>query len=403
MSTNLQAAFDLTEAQNLFKIDFKEYGDNVFNTATPTLSQIEKTNDFVAKRMEFPVPFGYQGGVGSGSLPEANVADYQNVVISSKKVYARALLDREAIAASMTSKGAFVQAMKESIEKTVEAFTWNMSRILFGDGTGLLGTCTAVSGTNPYTLTFGTSTSTFKEANFEERMFVNIETGNTDLFEITTVTPSSFQIVVQRQAGGTQVPVATDGVYLQGSENNDPEGLKGVCDATSSTKYSVNIGRRWQAYQVAAGGAGITPDLQNNAMLQVEKKVGKAPNLIVTSYNQYEKVLNQLEDQKRYTLTSMAPRSKELKGVISYEGVQFMSSAGPVKIFPDRFCEDDRMYFLNTDYIKIYRRPKSGWFTDDGTTYLRVLDEDQYEARYGMYGQIYIAPTYQAVITGLAT
>ena len=188
---------------------------------------------------------------------------------------------------------------------------------------------------------------------------------------------------------------------MQGSEDNDPEGLKGVLDATSGSKYGVTIQRRWQAsFQNAAGGAGITPDRLNQGMLEIQRKSGKVPNLIVCSFTQYRKILNFLEDQKEY---KVEPRSPELQGKVSFKGVEFMSSAGAVPIFPERFVEDDRIYLLNDNYITIHHRPGFGWFDDDGTVFLRKSDSDAYEARYGGYMQAYIVPTFHGVITGLAT
>jgi hypothetical protein len=138
----------------------------------------------------------------------------------------------------------------------------------------------------------------------------------------------------------------------------------------------------------------------NEVMLGTEKQCGKVPNLIVCSYVQYRKLLNQLEDQKQYNLD---PRSADLKGKVSFKGVEFMSSAGAVGVFPERFMEDDRMYFLNDNYITIHHRPDFGWFDDDGTVFLRVADSDEYEARYGGYLQSYIVPSFQGELTGLAT
>jgi hypothetical protein len=191
---------------------------------------------------------------------------------------------------------------------------------------------------------------------------------------------------------------------MQGSKDNDPAGLKEILDATSGSKYNVTVGRRWQAYQKAVT-TGITTDLMNNCMINAEKKVGVAPDIIVTSYEQYEKLLNLLEDQKRYQLTSMGPKAKGLEGVVSFDGIQFMSSRGAVKIFPDKFMEADRMYFLNSDHITYYRRPDSGFVNEDigGKGYLRVAEEDQFEARLATYGQIFIAPTFHAELTGLTT
>jgi hypothetical protein len=166
--------------------------------------------------------------------------------------------------------------------------------------------------------------------------------------------------------------------------------------------YNVTVGRRWQAYQYAAA-AGITTDIMNKAMIKVEKKVGVAPDVICTSFAQYEKLLNLLEDQKRYQMTTMAPKAKNMQATVSFEGIQFMSSRGAVKIFPDKFCEDDRMYFLNSEHIIYHRRPNSGWVKEDigGNGYLRVVDEDMFEARLATYGNLFIALPFHAVVTGL--
>jgi len=407
MTTNIAQSFDYTDAQveKLFKIKYKNYYENCFNVASPLWSQITKNNSFTGKKLEFPAPLGYKGGVGSGSLPESRNANYGDVLILSKKVYATDRVDRETIMAA-ENQDAFEDAMAECIKKTVEADLWNQNRILFGNGDGSLGAVKTSSGVTDngggdYDIICGDGASTFKEANFEENMMINFGTG-TDLFYIADITPSTRTIGVQRQAGGINVPADADTIYLQGSKDKDPHGMKLVLDATSGTMYNVNVGRRWQAYQYAAA-AGITTDLMNKAMINVEKKVGVPPNIIVTSFAQYEKLLNLLEDQKRYSMTTMGPKAKNMQGTISFEGIQFMSSRGAIKIFPDKFCEDDRMYFLNSDHIVYHRRPNSGWVKEDigGKGYLRVVDEDQFEARLATYGNIFIAPPFHAVITGL--
>ena len=189
---------------------------------------------------------------------------------------------------------------------------------------------------------------------------------------------------------------------MQGSKDNDPEGLKGICDATSGTKYNISVARRWKSHQKDAGASAISTDLLNDMMLNVKKKSGKSPNLIITSFKQYEKILNLLEDQKRFTVPTRAGLKSKSGADISFSGVEFMSVDGPVGIFPERFCEDDRVYFLNDNQIHIHHRPDFGWFDDDGTVFLRKSDSDAYEARYGGYLQIYINPCFHGVLTNLA-
>lgn len=396
------AQFSLTTASELFKITYGKLSENVYNSANVMLGRVKKQYDFVGKRKDVAVPVSFQGGVGSGTLPTANPANYEDAQILAKKLYAVCEVDRETIKASVNDEGSFVRATRHSVEKSVESYMRNASRILFNDGTGGLGTIdtggVTDNGGGNYDLVI--SSATWKEANFEEGDYINIETGNTDLFEVIEVTPSTRTVNVTRITG-SQVPVAADVLFMQGSENNDPEGLKGVLDATSGSKYGITIQRRWKAgFQGAASGAGITPDKMNEAMLEIQRSSGKVPNLIVASFTQYRKILAFLEDQKEY---QVEPRMPELKGKVSFKGVEFMSSAGAVPVFPERFVEDDRVYFLNDNFITTHHRPGFGWFDDDGTVFLRKSDSDAYEARYGGYCQNYIVPPFHGTWTGLST
>lgn len=395
------ATFNLTTASNLFKKNYLKYSENMYNSQNVTDARIKKTYDFTGESHIMAIPLGFNGSVGSGSLPTASVASYDQAEITAKKVYGVALIDRETIKASSNDEGSFVRGLKEVVKKTAESYARNTSRILFGTGDGSLGTSASVTGANPYVLTFAAG---YNEANFEEGDLINIETGNTDLFSVDTVAPQTdgtLDVTVTRVTG-SQTPDGVDECFMQGSEDNDPHGLKNVLDATSSTLYAVPVARRWQATQQDASSATLSTDLMNSVMLEVDRKFGKSPNLIVTSHTQFGNLLNILEDQKRYPIQ---PRygSEKLKGSISWEGVQFMSITGAVPIVPDRFCDQSRMYFLNEDFIHRYHRPDFGWFDDDGTVFLREASADSYSARYGGYWQNFIRPTAHGVLTSLAT
>ena len=404
------AEWSLANASNLFKIKYGKLSDNVYNSANVLLARVRKDFTFTGRQLFIPVPKSFAGGVGSGTLPTANFGDVEDAIILSKRMYSVVQVEREAIKAASNDEGAFVRMTRWTVQKGVESWMRNMSRSLFSDGTAGLAEgdgATNVSGLgttgSPYIVRLASDT---KEANIEEKDFVNYDSETTQL-EIVAYDPSTKDVSLVGTSAGLAaltgvgpVPAATF-IHMQNSKDNDPSGLKGVLDATSGSLYSIPVDRRWQAgTQIDAGAAGIIPDLMNEAMLEVQRKSGKVPNLIITSFTQYRKILNQLEDQKYYLVE---PRSPELKGKVSFRGLEFMSAAGPVGIFPERFCEDDRMYFLNDNYITIYHRPDFGWFDDDGTVFLRKSDSDAYDARYGGYLETYIVPSFHGVITNLAT
>ena len=420
-----QREFSLSEASALFKIKYEKLSENVYNSANVLLGRCKKSYNFTGKQLSIAVPQSFSGGVGSGSLPKANTAIYSDAQITAKKMYAVVEIDRETIKAAMSDEGAFVRATKEVVKKGVESFMRNLSRALFNDGSGKLGTSEEVSNGTARDLLAADSDghiivpiAGMKEADFEERDLVDVivsasaTTGpgttisGVEIIAVDpdneTITLNKDKVVLGNFEDGSSNPKAAE-IYMQNSKDKDPEGLKGVLDASSGSKYNIPVKRRWKAHQKAAGGSAISSDLLNEMMLKVEKACGKSPNLIVTSYKQYEKILNLLEDQKRYEVKTRAGLKSKSGADLSFSGVEFMSSSGPVGIFPERFVEDDRVYFLNDNHIHIYHRPDFGWFDDDGTVFLRKSLTDAYEARYGGYLNCYINPCFHGVLTGLST
>lgn len=401
----------LLNSSEQYKIKYAKISENVYNSANVTTGRVKKSYDFTGKQLLKDIPQTFNGGVGSGRLPVAGRDQHANAILTAKKVYSVVEIDREAIKAAANDEGAFVKETKHTAEKGVESFNRNMSRIFWNElDNGQLGVgdgSTAVTGdgtsVTPYVVVM--SATGWKEANWEEMDGVNCGT-ETTLLTVYEVVPSSRTIkftgtsaTLAAAVGGAAATSAK--FYMQGSKDNDPTSIASAIDKTSSTLYSVPITRRWRgAVQAAAGGAGITTDYMNQDMLEIQRKCGKTPNLIITSFTQYRKILNLLEDQKEYVVE---PRADNLKGKISFSGLAFHSAAGLVPIFPERFVADDRIYYINDDFIEIVHRPDFGWFDDDGTVFLRKGDDDAYEARYGGYLEIYVAPNFHGVRTGLAT
>jgi len=421
------SAFSLVTATNVFKRKFWKMSDAVFNASNVTWSRINKNTDFVGKDMFVSNPMSFSGGVGSGALPTPNVGKYEGSIINSKKIYAVSQVEREAIKASEQSEGAFVKAMAETVKKTLESFMRNMSRQLFSDGSGVLGkgaggatadvTGAGTTG-SPYIVTF--TAATFFDANFEERDLVQIVTGlaadnsggavETTYLEIQSVNPATFVV----ELVGTSARLAalvlaadpfatTDGIVMQNSYGNDITGLRGIANASlagSGSIYNVPVQRRWSMDVKDASAAAITVDLINERMLVIERKSGKVPNLIVCGFKQYQKLLALQENQKRYNLS---PKDSKYAGQFSFDGLQFMSTAGIVPVVYDRFVHDDEIWLLNDNYITMTMRPGGAqWFEEDGTVFLRDTGSDSYSARYGLYGELYIIPTFHGQIKNLA-
>lgn len=431
------SAFSLVTATNVFKRKFWKMSDAVFNASNVTWSRINKNSDFVGKDMFVSNPLSFSGGVGSGALPTANVGKYEGSIITSKRIYATAQVEREAIKASETSEGAFVKAMQETVKKTLESFMRNCSRQLFSDGSGVLARgaavgAAAVTGAGsvdvPYVVAF--PAANFFDANLEERDLVQVVTGITDLKDGKfspndggVVEASLLEIVAVDVINHTVSLVGTSAALLalknaaaqfpadaalvmQNSYMNDLIGLRLLSKKSingTGTIYSVPVQRRWSMQTVDATtltSPDISVDLINGQMLQIERKSGKVPNLIVCGFKQYQKMLALHENQKRYNLS---PKDSKYAGQFSFDGLQFMSTAGIVPVVYDRFVHDDEIWLLNDNYITMCMRPGGAqWFEEDGTVFLRDTGSDSYSARYGLYGELYIIPTFHGHIYNLS-
>jgi hypothetical protein len=300
--------------------------------------------------------------------------------------------------------------------------------MLFADGTGVLAkgagasAAAAVSGAgttgSPYLVTL--TASTFFDANLEERDLIQIGTGAAadnsgaavegTFLEISAVDTTNFTVSLVGSStrlaalvAGTAKFATTDVIIMQNSYNNDITGLRGISNqsaAGSGSIYNVPVQRRWSMQVLDASAAAITVDLINQEMLKIERKSGKVPNLIVCGFKQYQKMLALHENQKRYNLS---PKDSKYAGQFSFDGLQFMSTAGIVPVVYDRFVKDDELWLLNDNYITCTMRPGGvQWFEEDGTVFLRDTGSDSYSARYGGYMELYVIPTFHGHIKNLA-
>lgn len=418
------ANYNLTTATGVFKTKYIRMSRDMFNSENVVLAKIKRNDSFVGDQALISVPTSFGGGRGSGSIPRANVTAYQKMLITAKKLYAIIEIDNEAIKASQTDEGAFVRLSKEPVKRGVQAWQANLSRQLFNDsitsnGNGRLGissSATAItSAAGVYTVTFVTAAANpvnWKLANWETKDFVNASLiAGTAEYEVTGVNPvasatTATVTLVQSNGAAFDLTGRTSvNFYMQNSKDNDATGLRGALLATSGTLFNVSVGYRWQASsQLTSLSVGITPDLLNQQALEIKYAFGENHDMFVTSFVQYRKLLNQLEDQKRYMIVES--RNEGPKGKFSFQALEFMADTGPIPVIAERFVEDDTLYSLNSDFIEFHARPDGGWVEDPtmgGSIFRLSPTNDTWQARYAVYGEFAIMPTAHGIMTGLTT
>jgi hypothetical protein len=414
--------YSASNEANLMKIKYAKLIEKQFNMENVLFGRIKKTQDFVGSQKDYPVVQSIGGGVGAGSLPTANENKISKASLTTKKLYAVVSIDRETMKAAKTDEGSFVRMTKFPVKIATKSFNRNLERMITRaplDGSGHLVTGNAsntnVSGSgtsgSPYVVSFDTAAiySLAHIESIEIGDILNVE-GETTALEVVDVvvndaTPGAIDFSVSLV--GTSATLATDSgaspliesLVMQNSEDNELSGLEGIISATSGSYKGISIGRRWQSYSKDASSAALSTDLMNEVVVNIKRQSGESPDVILCSYHQYIKLLNLLEDQKRYNLPA---RDKRFKGSVSFAGVEYMSPDGVIPVIASRFVSDEKMLFLNTKHMELTCRPGGfEWFDEDGTVFLRESG-DSYEARYGGYCDLFVNPHFQGQLDNLA-
>ena len=134
----------LTTADNALKSIYLGVIGNQLNVgANPLLTKIKQTtNNVYGNEIRKATSFGLSGGVSAGTedgaLPGAYNKGYAQFVLTLKNLYGTIEITDKAVRASQNSAGAFVNLLNEEMESLIKSSTFNLGRMLYGDGTGVL-------------------------------------------------------------------------------------------------------------------------------------------------------------------------------------------------------------------------------------------------------------------------
>ena len=139
----------LENAENALKTVYLGTVTDLLNTrVNPLLTKIEQTSaDVWGKEVRTAVRVGINGGIGAGdedgALPDAYGNSYMQFVSTLKNLYGQIEISDKAIRASADGRGAFTDLLNAELEGLLNASKFNLGRMLYGDGSGLLATFAA--------------------------------------------------------------------------------------------------------------------------------------------------------------------------------------------------------------------------------------------------------------------
>ena len=382
----------LTSADNALKSVYLGVVANQLNiNANPLLSQIKRTSkDVWGKEIVKLAPFGINGGIGAGSetgdLPTATGNNYVQFKATLKNLYGSIEISDKAIRASKNDAGAFVNLLNDEMESLVKASAFNLGRMLFGDGSGLIGTIEGVS-SNVFTMD--------SVNNFIEGMLIDAYDGETLVqagIPVVYVNRSEKQITVDL-TGLAGVPATGNKLYVQGSKDNEITGL-GAIFSDSATLYGLTRSAYpWLKPYTNASETEreISDFLIQTAIDAVEDNADSKINYIACS-----KAL------RRAYQTYLGYYRKNVE-VVDINGVKTIAHNG-IPVVGDRFVKDGEIYLLNTNDFVMHELCDWKWLEGECGNILRQkAGKAAYNATLVKYAELICdRPNGQAKITNVS-
>lgn len=351
----------LQTAENALKNVYLGVVANQLNIkANPLLARIKhSTKDVWGKEIRKLAPFGINGGIGAGSeiagLPQSSANNYVQFVSELKNLYGRIEISDKAVRASANNIGAFVNLLTDEMEGLVKASAFNLGRMLYGDGSGLLAT---IEGQTGATLMCD------KVNNLVEGMLVDVYVGgnksNTEPFKVAYVDRVNrtvkFDAATYTFTNGCKI-------YLQGSKDYEITGLGKIFDTSATSLYGVSkTDYPWLNPYVSTTATEISDSLIQYVIDYLDENADSKINFISCSAFVRRMYQEYLATYRR-NIDVM-----ELDGgykTISYNGIPVVA---------DRFVDMDTMYLLNTDDFTMHELCDWKWLEgEDG----RVLKQNQ--------------------------
>ncbi len=360
--------------------------DQLDKSANPLLTQIKKTtSDVWGKDVRKAVRYGINGGIGAGSetdtLPIASSNTYKQFVAPLKNLYGYIEISDKAIRASQNSEGAFVNLLNDEMEGLVKSSSYNFGRMLFGDGSGLLGTIKSGEG-NVYTMD--------SVRNFAEGMLVDVynaggsgqATGRT----VTGVDHAANTITLS----GNAISTPTDyKVYLQHSKGLEITGLAAIFG--EGDLYGIpREGNGWMVPYKQTEVGDLTELAIQKAIDAVEARSGSKINFIVCSWGVRRALFNLIASHRTC-------ETLELEG-----GFRALSFDG-IPVVADRFCPEGTMYLLNTEDFGLHQLCDWQWLEgEDGTVLRQNGNKPTFTATLVKYAELLCyRPAGQAMLAGI--
>lgn len=384
----------LETADNALKSVYLGVIGNQLNVgANPLLTKIKQTTNNVygneiRKMTTYGVTGGVSAGTESGQLPTSKATAREQFSLTLKNLYGSIEISDKAIRCSQNSAGAFVNLLNDEMENLIKSSTFNLGRMLYGDGTGVLATVTTNTVADDEYLPVD------KPRNFIQNLacrFVNssgYSYTEDPIFYVKNVDRANSRISYNRYIEGDYKDYK---IATENGLNAEITGL-GRIFGDQKTLYGLNKNsNRWLNPYSKNDVGEITETAIQTAIDEIEEESGSEVDFIACSAKvrrAYQEAISSYK--KNIDVMNLQGGFK----AISYNGIPVVT---------DRFVDDDTMYILSTKDFELCQLCDWQWLEgNDGRIIKQKDGYPVYTATLVKYAELLCnRPNAQAKLSGI--
>ena len=340
---------------------------------SPFFNAITKTSENVfGKDVKLAIAKGTMAGVVAGTedgeLPSPRSNRYYGVTLPLKNIYGTIEISDKALRASGDTSGAFVNLLNAEMEGLVAGAKANFARMLYGDGNGLI--CTVTSKKSEYVLAVNSAKSYF--------VGLKVKLGATSPVEttITAVDVENKTITVEASLASTTFS-GGEKVTISGAEGNEIIGLAGIFDGTSLYGYTKSEEAYFAPYVKHVDVDSLAESDIIDVIDNLEESNDGKVNMILCSH------------KVRKSIAALMSASRRIVNTAEIAAGYSSIIINDVPVYADKFCPDDRIYFVNTDDFSLNQLCDWAWLEDEGGRILKqVAGKAAYSATLVKYAEL---------------
>ncbi len=355
---------------------------------SPFFNAIAKTSENVyGKNVRLAISKGDMSGVIAGAedgdLPAPRSNRYFDITVPLKNIYGTIELSDKVIRASSDGSGAFINVLNAEMDGLVKSAKANLARMLYGNENGVVCHLTSKINDTVYRVDSG------KRYLLGMKVVLGFDSPGPQEVVITDVDEGQKMITVDRVlpdcSVSAKVPVTLSGV----AEGTELLGLASIFEDQTLYGYNKTTEKYFAPQKQTYAPSLLEEDHLIDMINLLEAYYDSNINMILCSHSTKKLIAGLMSTNRRIV------NSSEIAA--GYSSV-FIND---VPVYADKYCPNNKIYFLNTDDFVLNQMCDWSWIEDEGGRVLRpVPGKAAYSATLVKYAELICRrPCAQGMIT----